>query len=108
MVPTEFQTNLAPYPTLPRLSFEKVYREQLTMGKVSNTCFEPANQMVMCDLGHCMNMVFCQIYCCGVVPKDVNAYTSTYRTKRGIQFIDWGPASFSYKLPTVVPGGDLT
>merc|ERR1711924_473063 len=42
---------------------------------------------------------------------DVNAAVATIKTKRTIQFVDWGPTGFkcgiNYPPPTVVPGGDL-
>ncbi|KAH0519111.1 Tubulin alpha-1 chain [Microtus ochrogaster] len=57
---TEFQTNLVPYPHihLPLaiyasvISPEKAYNEQLSVAEIPNACFEPANQMVKCDLQH--------------------------------------------------------
>ena len=51
---TEFQTNLVPYPRIhfplatyaPVISAEKAYHEQLTVAELTNSCFEPGNQMV--------------------------------------------------------------
>jgi len=116
---TEFQTNLVPYPRIhfplatyaPVISAEKAYHEQLTVAEVTNSCFEPANQMVKCDPRHGKYMACCLLYRGDVVPKDVNAAIATIKTKRTIQFVDWCPTGFkvgiNYQPPTVVPGGDL-
>ncbi|XP_077531948.1 tubulin alpha chain-like [Haemaphysalis longicornis] len=116
---TEFQTNLVPYPRIhfplvtyaPVISAEKAYHEQLTVAEITNSCFEPANQMVKCDPRHGKYMACCLLYRGDVVPKDVNAAIAAIKTKRTIQFVDWCPTGFkvgiNYQPPTVVPGGDL-
>lgn len=116
---TEFQTNLVPYPRIhfplvtyaPVISAEKAYHEQLTVSEITNSCFEPANQMVKCDPRHGKYMACCLLYRGDVVPKDVNAAIAAIKTKRSIQFVDWCPTGFkvgiNYQPPTVVPGGDL-
>jgi len=116
---TEFQTNLVPYPRIhfplvtyaPIISAEKAYHEQLSVGEITNACFEPANQMVKCDPRHGKYMACCMLYRGDVVPKDVNTAIATIKTKRTIQFVDWCPTGFkvgiNYQPPTVVPGGDL-
>merc|ERR1712126_491898 len=116
---TEFQTNLVPYPRIhfplatyaPVISAEKAYHEQLSVGEITNACFEPANQMVKCDPRHGKYMACCMLYRGDVVPKDVNAAIATIKTKRSIQFVDWCPTGFkvgiNYQPPTVVPSGDL-
>merc|ERR1712111_56086 len=113
---TEFQTNLVPYPRIhfplatyaPIISTEKAYHEQLSVGEITNACFEPANQMVKCDPRHGKYMACCMLYRGDVVPKDVNAAIATIKTKRTIQFVDWCPTGFkvgiNYQPPTVVPG----
>ncbi|KAE8300290.1 Tubulin alpha-1C chain Alpha-tubulin 3 [Larimichthys crocea] len=116
---TEFQTNLVPYPRIhfplatyaPVVTTEKVYHEQLTVGEITNACFEPANQMVKCDPHRSKYMACCLLYRGDVVSKDVNAAIATIKTKHTIQFVDWCPTGFkvgiNYQPPTVVPGGDL-
>nr|KAF6451348.1 tubulin alpha 4a [Molossus molossus] len=116
---TEFQTNLVPYPRIhfplatyaPVISAEKAYHEQLSVAEITNSCFEPANQMVKCDPRHGKYMACCLLYRGDVVPKDVNAAIAAIKTKRSIQFVDWCPTGFkvgiNYQPPTVVPGGDL-
>ncbi|KAK4313288.1 hypothetical protein Pmani_015345 [Petrolisthes manimaculis] len=116
---TEFQTNLVPYPRIhfplttysPVISAEKAYHEQLSVGEITNFCFEPANQMVKCDPRHGKYMACCLLYRGDVVPKDVTNAIANIKTKRTIQFVDWCPTGFkvgiNYQPPTTVPGGDL-
>jgi len=116
---TEFQTNLVPYPRIhfplatyaPIVSAEKAYHEQLTVAQMTNSVFEPANQMVKCDPRHGKYMACCLLYRGDVAPKDVSASIAAIKTKRTIQFVDWCPTGFkvglNFQPPTVVPGGDL-
>ena len=116
---TEFQTNLVPYPRIhfplvtysPIVSAEKAYHEQLSVGDITNACFEPSNQMVKCDPRHGKYMACCVLYRGDVVPKDVTAAIANIKTKRSIQFVDWCPTGFkvgiNHQPPATVPGGDL-
>ncbi|KAJ3584820.1 hypothetical protein NHX12_015315 [Muraenolepis orangiensis] len=92
-------------------TYQKAYHEQLSVAEITNSCFEPANQMVKCDPRHGKYMACCLLYRGDVVPKDVNSAIATIKTKRSIQFVDWCPTGFkvgiNYQPPTVVPGGDL-
>ena len=116
---TEFQTNLVPYPRIhfplvtyaPIISAEKAYHESLSVGDITNSCFEPANQMVKCDPRHGKYMACCVLYRGDVIPNDVTAAIANIKTKRTIQFVDWCPTGFkvgiNHEKPSVVPGGDL-
>lgn len=116
---TEFQTNLVPYPRIhfplvtyaPVISAEKAYHEQLSVAEITNSCFDPNNQMVKCDPRRGKYMACCLLYRGDVAPKEVTAAISTIKTKRTIQFVDWCPTGFkvgiNHQPPTVVPGGDL-
>jgi len=115
----EFQTNLVPYPRIhfmlssyaPVISAEKAHHEQLSVGEITNSAFEPSSMMAKCDPRHGKYMACCLMYRGDVVPKDVNAAVGIIKTKRTIQFVDWCPTGFkcgiNYQAPTVVPGGDL-
>lgn len=109
---TEFQTNLVPCPHIhfplvtyaPVISAEKAYREQLSVAEITSVCFEPANQMMKYAPHHGKYMASCPLYHDNVVPKDVNAATTTIKTKCSIQFVDWCPTGFkvgvNYQPPT--------
>ncbi|EGT47292.1 hypothetical protein CAEBREN_28751 [Caenorhabditis brenneri] len=111
--------NLVPYPRIhfpfaaytPLISAENMPYEVFSVNEITNSCFEPANQMVKCDLDHGKYMAVCLLYRGDVVPKDVNTAIAAIKTKRTIQFVDWCPTGFkvgiNYQPPTVVPGGDL-
>nr|AIY54296.1 alpha-tubulin [Colaphellus bowringi] len=116
---TEFQTNLVPFPRIhfplvsyaPIISADKAYHEQMSVAELTNSCFEPANQMVKCNPGNGKYMACCMLYRGDVVPKDVNAAISVIKSRKNIHFVDWCPTGFkvgiNYQPPTVVPNGDL-
>nr|CAI96754.1 tubulin alpha [Lubomirskia baikalensis] len=95
----------------PIVSARKPTTSQMTVADITNSCFEPSNQMVKCDPRHGKYMACCLLYRGDVVPKDVNAAIANIKTKRSIQFVDWCPTGFkvgiNYQPPTAVPGGDL-
>ncbi|XP_072754752.1 tubulin alpha-1 chain-like isoform X1 [Anoplolepis gracilipes] len=116
---TEFQTNLVPYPRIhfplatyaPVMSAEKAEHERVTVGEITNSCFEPNHQMVNCDPRMGKYMAVCLLYRGDVVPKDVNAAIAMIKRQKHVQFVEWCPTGFkvgiNYQPPTVVPGGDL-
>jgi len=115
----EFQTNLVPYPRIhfplvsyaPVISAAKASHEANSVQEISNSCFEPHNQMVKCDPRNGKYMATCLLYRGDVVPKEVHGAVASIKTKRTIQFVDWCPTGFKigicYQPPQLVPNGDL-
>ena len=64
----EFQTNLGQYPYVhfllcafaPVIRAETGYHEQLSVAEITNSVFEPANQMVKCDQRHGKFLACCK------------------------------------------------
>ncbi|KAL7242837.1 hypothetical protein ACSBR1_015266 [Camellia fascicularis] len=87
---TKFQTNLVRYPRVhymlssyaPIILAAKVYHEQLSIPKITNSVFELASMMAKCDPRHGKYTACCLMYREDVVPKDVNAVVATVKTKR--------------------------
>ncbi|KAG2181055.1 hypothetical protein INT43_008637 [Umbelopsis isabellina] len=115
----EFQTNLVPYPRIhfplvayaPIVSPSRAHHESMSVSEITNSCFEPQNQMVKCDPRNGRYMACCMLYRGDVVPKDTNAAIASVRSKRTVQFVDWSPTGFkigiNYQAPTAIPGGDV-
>jgi len=112
----EFQTNLVPYPRIhfplvtyaPVISESKTKHETHSVSDLTNACFEPGNQMVVCDPRSGKYMACCLLYRGDVVPKDINQAIAAIKTKRTIQFVDWCPTGFKVGINsepmTVVKG----
>ncbi|CAH0556724.1 unnamed protein product [Brassicogethes aeneus] len=116
---TEFQTNLVPYPRIhfplityaPIVGGARAAHEQFTIGQLTNSCFEPANQMIKCDPRNGSYISTCFLYRGNVNPAEINSSINSIKSKRSIKFVDWCPTGFkvgiNYMPPTTVPGGDL-
>ncbi|KAJ8026731.1 Tubulin alpha-1C chain [Holothuria leucospilota] len=106
-------TNLVPFPRIhfpiasyaPIISKGKANHEQMTVAEITNSCFEPDNQMIKCDPRTGKYMACCVLFRGDVVPRDVNDAISSLKTKRRIQFVDWCPTGFVWGVnrqpPTV-------
>ncbi|ODV89878.1 hypothetical protein CANCADRAFT_43583 [Tortispora caseinolytica NRRL Y-17796] len=115
----EFQTNLVPFPRIhfplvtyaPVISRAKVGHEANSVAEITNSCFEPSNQMVKCDPRSGKYMANCLLYRGDVVTKEVQAAVATIKARKNIQFVDWCPTGFKigicYQPPKCVPGGDM-
>jgi tubulin alpha len=99
---TEFQTNLVPYPRIhypliscaPIISKAKAQHESHRVQDITFQCFEPHNQMVVCDPRTAHYMACALLYRGDVVPRDANQAISSIKTRRTIQFVDWCPTGF--------------
>lgn len=98
----EFQTNLVPYPRIhfPLITYApfapatKAFHEQLSVAQLTNSCFEPDNQMVKCDPRAGKYISCCLLYRGDVTPTDVNSAIVNVKSKRSILFVDWCPTGF--------------
>ena len=115
----EFQTNLVPYPRIhfpmttyaPLVSVEKSNHETHSVQEITNACFEPSNQLVMCNPNHGKYMSCCMLYRGDVVPKEVNESIIVLKNNQSIQFVEWCPTGFKIGInnqaPKTIPNGDL-
>merc|ERR1719234_537 len=112
----EIQTNLVPYPRIhyplvtlaPVIAASKSGHESHSVAELTAHCFEPNNQMVVCDPRTGKYMACVLLYRGDTVAKDINSAIQTMKTKRSIQFVDWCPTGFKVGINnapmTVVPG----
>jgi len=111
----EFKTNLVPFPRVhfplvsyaPVIAAAKSGHEAHGVNEITKACFEPSNQMVVCDPRQGKYMACCLLYRGDVVNKDVNKAIQNIKTQRTIQFVEWSPAGFKVGLNsapmTIVP-----
>lgn len=115
----EFTTNLVPFKRIhfpmvsyaPFISAEKAYHESMTTFQLTNSCYEPGNQLIKCDPRKGKYISCCLFYRGDVTPIDINNAIMNVKSKRNAIFVDWSPVGFkiglNYQPPTTVPGGDL-
>jgi len=111
----EFQTNLVPYPRIhfplisyaPVISANKSSHESFKVSDLTFQCFEPNNQMVVCDPRAGKYMAVCLLYRGDVVPRDCNAAVAALKAKSTFNLVEWCPTGFkigiNYQKPMVVP-----
>lgn len=98
----EFQTNLVPYPRIhfplvtyaPFVPKDKAYHETFSVGSLTNSLFEPANQLVKCDPRKGKYMACCLLYRGDIVQADINSSIAAIKRQRSINFVDWCPTGF--------------
>ncbi|KAF1981430.1 tubulin-domain-containing protein [Aulographum hederae CBS 113979] len=115
----EFQTNLVPYPRIhyplisyaPVISSSKSGHESFKVQDLTLQCFEPNNQMVVCDPRNGKYMAVALLYHGDVVPRDCNAAVAALKAKSSFNLVEWCPTGFklgiNFQKPVRVPGGEL-
>ncbi|KAH7273975.1 Tubulin alpha chain [Fusarium sp. LHS14.1] len=111
----EFQTNLVPYPRIhyplisyaPVISSAKSEHESFKVHDLTFQCFEPNNQMVVCDPRNGKYMAVALLYRGDVVPRDCNAAIAALKAKASFNLVEWCPTGFklgiNYQKPMAVP-----
>ncbi|KAL6908664.1 Tubulin/FtsZ, GTPase domain-containing protein [Trichoderma evansii] len=111
----EFQTNLVPFPRIhyplvsyaPVVSAKKSSHESFKIQELTLQCFEPQNQMVVCNPQNGKYMAVALLYRGDVVTRDCTAAVATIKQKSTFHMVDWCPTGFkvgiTYQRPTAVP-----
>ncbi|EWC45942.1 tubulin alpha-2 chain [Drechslerella stenobrocha 248] len=115
----EFQTNLVPYPRIhyplisyaPVISASKSSHESFKVMELTLQCFEPNNQMVVCDPRAGKYMAIALLYRGDVVSKEATAAVANVKAKANFNLVEWCPTGFkigiNYQKPVQVPGSEL-
>jgi tubulin alpha len=98
----EFQTNLVPYPRIhyplisyaPVVSTAKSTHESFKVHDLTFQCFEPNNQMVVCDPRAGKYMAVALLYRGDVVSRECNAAIAAVKAKTSFQLVEWCPTGF--------------
>ncbi|SLM40713.1 tubulin alpha-2 chain [Lasallia pustulata] len=115
----EFQTNLVPYPRIhyplisyaPVISSNKSSHESFKVGDLTLQCFEPHNQMVVCDPRKGKYMAVALLYRGDVTPRECSQAVASLKAKASFNLVEWCPTGFKLGInqqkPMRVPGGEL-
>lgn len=115
----EFQTNLVPYPRIhyplisyaPVVSSKKSSHESFKVSELTFQCFEPNNQMVVCDPRNGKYMAVALLYRGDIVPRDCNTAAAALKAKSSFNLVEWCPTGFklgiNYTKPISPPGSEL-
>lgn len=95
----------------PVVSKQKAGHESFRTAELTYQCFEPGNQMVVCDPRNGKYMAVALLYRGDVVPRDCTAAIAAMKAKSTIQFVDWCPTGFkvgiNYQKPVAVPESEV-
>ncbi|RPB02303.1 tubulin subunit TubB [Choiromyces venosus 120613-1] len=115
----EFQTNLVPYPRIhyplisyaPVISASKSSHESFKVADLTYQCFEPNNQMVVCDPRNGKYMAVALLYRGDVVPRECTSAIATIKARATFNLVEWCPTGFklgiNYQKPMRVPDSEL-
>ncbi|KOS18677.1 Tubulin alpha chain [Escovopsis weberi] len=111
----EFQTNLVPFPRIhyplisyaPVVSKRKSSHESFKVQDITLQCFEPHNQMVVCNPHEGKYMAVALLYRGDVVPRDCTSAIAVLKAKSTFHLVDWCPTGFklgiNFQKPRAVP-----
>ena len=98
----------------PILTAEIAYFEELSIKNITNYVFEPTSMLVKSDYSSLKRNKYIRcglLYRGDVQEKDVLNYMDIFQTKKIYETVNMNPNlykyNFSYRPPSVVPGGDL-
>ncbi|KAM5382104.1 hypothetical protein ACJA88_003899 [Fusarium oxysporum] len=81
--------------------------ESFKVQELTFQCFEPNNQMVVCDPRNGKYMAVALLYRGDVVPRDCNAAIAALKAKASFNLVEWCPTGFklgiNYQKPMAVP-----
>ncbi|KAF3481852.1 tubulin subunit [Arthroderma uncinatum] len=98
---------------LERLStdYGKKSKLEFAVHDLTFQCFEPHNQMVVCDPSNGKYMAVALLYRGDVVPRDCSVAIASLKAKTSFNLVEWCPTGFklgiNYQKPMRVPGGEL-
>ena len=98
----EFQTNLVPFPRIhyplisyaPVVSANRSSHESHRVQDLTFQCFEPSNQMVVCDPSKGKYMAVALLYRGDVIPHDCTAAIASLKAKTSFNLVEWCPTGF--------------
>ncbi|KAJ5085132.1 hypothetical protein N7532_009903 [Penicillium argentinense] len=115
----EFQTNLVPFPRIhyPLISYAPVVgsnrsaHESFKVQDLTFQCFEPNNQMVVCDPRNGKYMAVALLYRGDVVPQECHKAVANVKAKASFNLVEWCPTGFkigiNYQKPAQVPASEM-
>ncbi|OQD77388.1 hypothetical protein PENANT_c107G08929 [Penicillium antarcticum] len=115
----EFQTNLVPFPRVhyplisyaPVISRKRSGHESFKVKDLTFQCFEPNNQMVVCNPHNGKYMAVALLYRGDVIPYDCTQAVAEVKAKASFNLVEWCPTGFklgiNYQKPVSVLDSEL-